>query len=74
MKFITDLVMTVLGLVLFASIAWNSFTLYSYLTGGDISNVLTTLYVSVPVMLILLTLAWRKREVWWAALNWMFPW
>ncbi len=74
MKFLIDLVITLMGLVLLISTSFTLFSVVGYFYDADVDSLLKITSVTVPIMIITLIIAWWKKNVFIAMLGWLFPW
>lgn len=74
MKFFTDFLLTLVGLVLLISTLFTLFSVIAYFNDADSDSLIKITKVTVPVMIVTLFIAWRNKGVFVAMLGWMFPW
>lgn len=73
MKFIVDLGVAFTGLALLVSGAFTVLALIGYVQGANEADVMGTLKVTVPIVLISLIIAWKRRDVFRSLLGWILP-
>lgn len=72
MKFITDFLITLAGLVLLISTLFTLFSVIAYFNDADIALLIKITKFTVPVMVVTFFIAWWKKNVFVAMLGWMF--
>jgi hypothetical protein len=73
MKFIVELGVAFTGLALLVASAFTVLALIGYFQGANEADVMGTLKVTVPIVLISLVIAWKRRDVFSALFTWMLP-
>ena len=74
MKFFSDFLITLTGLVLLISTAVTLFSVIAYFYDADTNSLIKITSVTIPVMVVSLIIAWWKKNVFGAMLGWLFPW
>jgi|GEM_PF-2342070 hypothetical protein len=73
MKFALDLLLMLIGFVLFVATLISLFAVIGYFQGAETGETYEVLRITVPIMIGTLLIAWWKREVLWSFISWAFP-
>lgn len=72
MRFAFDILITLIGLALMASVLVTILAVVGYFQGAGAAETLQVLQVTVPIIVVSGGIAWWQRDVLWSAIAWLF--